>query len=306
MPTISITQPSDSPVWWAMPLVEHVPRRQPEPGGDEHADAEAEQCEPDDAAGQPLDRPIARAAVRHAADPTDAPCHTLLVLIPPCCFRGSCRCCSPAGARRVARPVLRCVIGAGSRWHRSASSARPRGIVAAFPFDGVARQLIVALKFRHRRCAADVLAAQMVRRLLPRTLSTSSPGRPPAPVVCAGAATTRPRSSPVRWPSSSAFRAVGCCIGRTARPRPASPDPSASPARPFVPGDRGRGSAVLLVDDVVTTGATLRSAADALLAAGVAEVELAAVASTQRRPPVGSLPAWASSIASSALVKARS
>jgi adenine/guanine phosphoribosyltransferase-like PRPP-binding protein len=63
---------------------------------------------------------------------------------------------------------------------------------------------------------------------------------------------------------------------------------------------------VLLVDDVVTTGATLHSAADALLAAGVGHVELAAVASTQRRPPVGSLPAWASSIASSGPVKARS
>jgi adenine/guanine phosphoribosyltransferase-like PRPP-binding protein len=63
---------------------------------------------------------------------------------------------------------------------------------------------------------------------------------------------------------------------------------------------------VLLVDDVVTTGATLQSAADALLAAGVAHVELAAVASTQRRPPVGLLPAWASSIASSGPVKARS
>ena len=41
----------------------------------------------------------------------------------------------------------------------------PDGIGAAFPFDGVPRELIVALKFRHRRAAAGVLAAQMVRRL---------------------------------------------------------------------------------------------------------------------------------------------
>ena len=40
----------------------------------------------------------------------------------------------------------------------------PQGIVAAFPFEGVARQLIVALKFRHRRCAAEVLAAHMMRK----------------------------------------------------------------------------------------------------------------------------------------------
>jgi len=40
---------------------------------------------------------------------------------------------------------------------------------------------------------------------------------------------------------------------------------------------------VLVVDDVVTTGATLRTAAEALLAAGVSRVELAAAASTQLR-----------------------
>ncbi|MEO5723589.1 MAG: phosphoribosyltransferase family protein, partial [Ilumatobacteraceae bacterium] len=40
------------------------------------------------------------------------------------------------------------------------------------------------------------------------------------------------------------------------------------------------GLAVLLVDDVVTTGATLRTARDSLLAAGVADVQCIAVAAT--------------------------
>jgi predicted amidophosphoribosyltransferase len=44
-----------------------------------------------------------------------------------------------------------------------------------------------------------------------------------------------------------------------------------------------QGLAVLVVDDVVTTGATLHTAADALLAAGVARVELVAAASAQLR-----------------------
>jgi predicted amidophosphoribosyltransferase len=181
----------------------------------------------------------------------------------------------------------------------------PHGVVAAFPFDGVARELIVALKFRHRRGAAAVLATQMVRRLdLPRVdVVTWAPtsnrrvrrrGYDQAEVIARAVATQlgvpcirllyRAHGTPQTGKSRSE-RLVGPAF-RARRPR--------------------KGLAVLVVDDVVTTGATLFTAADALLAAGVARVELAAVASTQRRPPVGCLPAWASSIASSELVKARS
>src|SRR3954447_2652258 len=181
----------------------------------------------------------------------------------------------------------------------------PHGVVAAFPFDGVARELIIALKFRHRRAAADVLANQMVRRLpLPRVdLVTWAPtsnrrvrrrGYDQAEVIARAVAKQlgvpcirllyRAHGAPQTGKSRSE-RLVGPAF-RARRPR--------------------KGLAVLVVDDVVTTGATLLTAAEALLAAGVGRVELAAVASTQQRPPVGCLPAWASSIASSELVKARS
>jgi len=181
----------------------------------------------------------------------------------------------------------------------------PYGIVAAFPFDGVARQLIVALKFRHRRCAADVLAAQMVRRLClaPVDVVTWAPtssrrvrGRGYDQAEVIARAVAKRLGVPC---NRLLYRAHGTPqTGKSRSQRLAGPTFRARRPR--------QGLRVLLVDDVVTTGATLRSAADALLAVGVAEVELAAVASTQRRPPVGSLPAWESSIASSELVKARS
>ena len=43
---------------------------------------------------------------------------------------------------------------------------------------------------------------------------------------------------------------------------------------------------MLVIDDVVTTGATLRTAAEALRGAGVARVELVAAASAQLRHSV--------------------
>ena len=181
----------------------------------------------------------------------------------------------------------------------------PEGIAAAFPFDGVARELIVALKFRHRRCAADVLAAQMVRRLqlAPVDVVTWAPtssrrvrGRGYDQAEVIARAVARRLGVPCR---RLLYRAHGSPqTGKSRSERLAGPRFRARRPR--------QGLTVLLVDDVVTTGATLKSAADALLAAGVAHVELAAVASTQRRPPVGLLPAWASSIASSGPVKARS
>ncbi len=51
----------------------------------------------------------------------------------------------------------------------------------------------------------------------------------------------------------------------------------------FAAGDAVRGRAVALVDDVVTTGATVRAAAKALLRAGAREVRVLAVARAPRR-----------------------
>ena len=193
------------------------------------------------------------------------------------------------------------------------------GVEAAFPFEGVARDLIIALKFRHRRACAGVLAAQMVRRLRLGHVD-----------VVTWAPTSARRVRRRGYDQAEAIaRAVARQLGVPCRRllyrAHNAPQTGKSRVERLVgPSFRARrprsGLAVLVVDDVVTTGATLRAAGEALRAAGVMRVELAAASSAQLRQsttgaavprsaprsPVGFPPAWASSIASSEPVKAKS
>jgi predicted amidophosphoribosyltransferase len=158
----------------------------------------------------------------------------------------------------------------------------PDGIAAAFPFEGVPKELIVALKFRHRRSAATVLAAQMVRRL----------GLTPVDVVT-WAPTSARRVRHRGYDQAEAIaqavaRQLGVPCRRLLYRAHGAPQTGKSRADRLVgPAFRARrprpGLSVLVVDDVVTTGATLRMAAQALRSAGVGRVELAAAASAQLR-----------------------
>jgi predicted amidophosphoribosyltransferase len=161
-------------------------------------------------------------------------------------------------------------------------SRGPYGIAAAFPFEGVPKDLIVALKFRHRRAAAGVLAAQMVRRLRVEHVD-----------VVTWAPTSARRVRRRGYDQAEAIaqavaRHLGVPCRRLLYRAHGAPQTGRSRAdRLTGPAFRARrprhGLVVLVVDDVVTTGATLRTAAEALLAAGVSRVELVAAASTQLR-----------------------
>ncbi|MEP7115150.1 MAG: phosphoribosyltransferase family protein [Ilumatobacteraceae bacterium] len=162
----------------------------------------------------------------------------------------------------------------------------PPGIRAALPFEGVPRELIVALKFRHHRSAAGVLAAQMIRRLdLDRV------------DVVTWAPTSARRVRRRGYDQAEAIaraiaRQLGVPCRRLLYRTHGAPQTGKSRSERLAgPGFRARraksGLVVLVVDDVVTTGATLRTAAEALLAAGVSRVELAAAASTPLRHMAG-------------------
>jgi len=159
-------------------------------------------------------------------------------------------------------------------------------VVAALPFDGVGRALVVGLKFRNRRRAVAPLAALIARRL---------------PIGAVDVVTWAPTSS--RRVGRRGFdqaellaRAVARQLGvpcrrllyrqhgppQTGRRRHERLDAPRFRARP---GQRR--VRVLLVDDVITTGSTFAAARRALESSGALEVRCVAAAATMptRQPP---------------------
>ncbi len=166
----------------------------------------------------------------------------------------------------------------------------PHGQVirAALPFDGVVKHLVVALKYRNHRRTADLLAAELVRRLgLDRRGDGSRADR--AVDVVTWAPTSGRRAARRGYDQAELLaRAVGRRLGvpcrrllyrhhgeghQTGRSRWQRLLGPQFRVRPDVAGMR-----VLLVDDVVTTGATLAAAVTALGHAGIVAVRAVAVA----------------------------
>jgi predicted amidophosphoribosyltransferase len=163
--------------------------------------------------------------------------------------------------------------------------ASPAGVVTtALTFDGVARSAILGLKYRNGRAAARVLAGVLVRRL-----GLASVNRPPFDLVT-WAPTSRRRSAERGYDQAELLaRAVAAHLGVPCRRLLYRTHGDAQTGRGrderlTGPGFRARPARipirVLVVDDVVTTGATLGAAGQALLDAGIAEVRLVALAAT--------------------------
>lgn len=160
---------------------------------------------------------------------------------------------------------------------------------AAASYDGSAKQLVGWLKFRGNQSAARIMAACMASGpvdLPPSALLVHVPattehirqrGFDQAELI------TRELSRLLRLPRASLLRRTGHKhqLGADRQTRLAQLQDTVTVRRP----DRCRGVAVVLVDDVLTTGSSIHAATEVLLAAGATRVDAVAFAQADPSSP---------------------
>jgi ComF family protein len=161
-------------------------------------------------------------------------------------------------------------------------------VVVAVPFTGRARDILLGLKYRNRRAVAAHVGGLLVNRLLAAGVHPTHE----IDVVTWVPTTAERRRRRGFDQAELVARVVARQLGLPCRrlldraPGPAQTGRSRAErmvrpklrAHPAVDGQR-----VLVIDDVVTTGASLGAAADALRRAGAVRVQRAAVAATPRQ-----------------------
>ena len=165
---------------------------------------------------------------------------------------------------------------------------RPRagahGVHAAVPFTGRARKVVLGLKYRNRRQVARHLAGLVVNAVVANgdhrdldlvTWAPTSSARQRSRGFDQGELVARHVARQLGVPCRRLLVRSGPPVAQTGRSRVERLNGPEFVARPGLEGRR-----VIVVDDVVTTGATLRAAAAALRHAGVRAPRLYAVAST--------------------------
>lgn len=168
-------------------------------------------------------------------------------------------------------------------------------VVAGLPYDGVARRVVLALKEEGRTELAARLAPALTVAVEAAWRGTAAELLVPVPGSRAGRA--RRGFDPVTVLLQRAgLRATPALCPRGLGSRERAQKSRTLAERGHLEPERWRvdprvsGRRVVIVDDVVTSGATLRTAALALTRAGAEVVGCTAVAATPRRTGASSIP----------------
>ena len=212
----------------------------------------------------------------------EAALDALAVLLPVECAgcgvwdRGICSSC-----RVALTPVVQ-VRDVGARGH---AAALP--VWAGLEYDGIARSVMLALKAQQRMDAAQVLAPALAEAVRAATAVIGASGVEVVAVPGTRSAYRRRGYDPVQLLISRAGLGASRAFA-PARPHKAQKQLGVDERDRNLRGSFRlqrlvAGRRILLIDDVVTTGATLREAARMLRGGGAEVVGAAVVASTPRR-----------------------
>lgn len=158
------------------------------------------------------------------------------------------------------------------------------GVIAAVAFTGRARDVLLSLKYRNRRQVARHLGGLVVNRLVETgeyvdvdvvTWAPTSSGRRRQRGFDQAEEIARTVGRQLGVPTRRLLERSGRSTPQTGKGRSARLDGPQFVARPNLWGRN-----IVVIDDVVTTGATLVAAREALQLQGARSVVLAAVAST--------------------------